>query len=291
MDGWTVRPVKKDELGLSDHKIGDVMYEVKFERIDPVSMEEVLKHPTAFELDDYTEYKRLRRIHCEGPRKLTAAKQDVHSVAKAAPPIPPMIAPTSQLRALSQVLALPGRSRSPTSKQLIKKLPGSPEKPQSPSNKSLAVPDVDSYFTLHKNTFVVPIPTVLRTGTVVHNPQSDSSKSEKSLVSHVSSARTHRSNLDEIREVAPWIDLDLGLTAASPMTALGLPCRSIANDSIRAPSRAASGLTPPNTSKNPSPKGEADETPRLERISTLEKRSSPGSNSQQGRMRQKSQSA
>jgi len=59
--GWIVKPCEpKDNEGVS------VLFLIKLER-EPgqMPMEEVMKHPTAEEVDDYKEYKRLRRVQRE----------------------------------------------------------------------------------------------------------------------------------------------------------------------------------------------------------------------------------
>lgn len=62
--GWIVRPVRASDTFNSDHKLGDLIFEIKFEREDAgqVSMEQVMMHPLASEIDDYAEYKRLRSL-------------------------------------------------------------------------------------------------------------------------------------------------------------------------------------------------------------------------------------
>jgi hypothetical protein len=90
---------KSDDVIGKQYKTGDILYEIKFERMDPVPMSEVLKHPTAAELDDYAEYKRLRRIHRGDHKEGTADKADLHVSGKDAPPIPATSTLVSQLRA------------------------------------------------------------------------------------------------------------------------------------------------------------------------------------------------
>jgi hypothetical protein len=54
--GWTIRPVKAEE-----HGGFDVMFDIHFERDDHVSFDQVLRHPTAEEVDDYKAYKLASR--------------------------------------------------------------------------------------------------------------------------------------------------------------------------------------------------------------------------------------
>lgn len=54
--GWTIRPVKAE-----DNDGVDVMFDVHFERFDNTDFDEVLRHPLAEEVDDYTAYKQCGR--------------------------------------------------------------------------------------------------------------------------------------------------------------------------------------------------------------------------------------
>ncbi|PSN75021.1 hypothetical protein BS50DRAFT_643633 [Corynespora cassiicola Philippines] len=101
--GWTVRQVKPSDIVGLEFATGDIMYEIKFERVDTSSVDGVLKHPTANEADDYLEYKRLRRVYREGIRK-GAPSQAVKAKAKAAPPIQlPQAGPSTLSRTPSKV--------------------------------------------------------------------------------------------------------------------------------------------------------------------------------------------
>jgi hypothetical protein len=250
--------VKSKDLGGVEHKIGDIMYEVEFERDDPVSMEEVMRHPTAFELDDYAEYKRLRRVHREGPQKPTASTSEADAPAKAASSIPPLAAPISQLRALSMTKASPSPSRSTTFNHLLATIHGSPGLSRPPSTRSIAIPEVESYFGLPKSMLEVPTAASVRTGTSSHltgpRDKNDSPKSERSFRTYASSIHTHNSNLEDIREVAPWIDSELMLAAPTmspPDVSEARP--SMQHDAIRVSSPKASTLNTRMTSRDPSP--------------------------------------
>ncbi|KAF2715723.1 hypothetical protein K504DRAFT_33427 [Pleomassaria siparia CBS 279.74] len=126
VSGWTIRPVKTGDFGGPEHKVGDLMYEIKFERDDPVPMTEVMRHPTTFELDDYTEYKRLRRMQHEGSQKPTVERVETPGPAKVAAHIPSLTAPFTQLHPLSQTRNNPGPSRSPTLRYPLATIAGRP---------------------------------------------------------------------------------------------------------------------------------------------------------------------
>ncbi|KAF2790498.1 hypothetical protein K505DRAFT_79148 [Melanomma pulvis-pyrius CBS 109.77] len=248
VSGWTIRPVKNIDFGGSQHNIGDIMYEVKFERDDPVSMGEVIQHPTKFELDDYAEYKRLRRVHREGQPHIAVAKTgkaNLHVIAKAAPPIQPLAAPTSQLPALSQAKVPQTVTRSTTFNIPLAAIQGW-------SGPSRLPPEADPFFGLHKNPLEVSTATSMRAGTNTQSPINDSPQSEPSFQSNISSTRTINGNVEEIREVAPWIDFDPELRTPTPINHLRSASTSIQRGSIRTPSRGGTVRSRP-TSKDPSP--------------------------------------
>ena len=91
------------------------MFEVKFERSDPVPMKEVIKYPTATELDDYSEYKRLRKAHRDGKRKVNTAssiKLDSRTVPESSIRIP-----TVQTKMIPGVAPKKTWGRSPSASQ------------------------------------------------------------------------------------------------------------------------------------------------------------------------------
>jgi hypothetical protein len=248
--------MKNKNLGGTEHKINDMIYEVEFERDDPVSMKEVMRHPTTFELDDYAEYKRLQRIHHGGTQKPMAVTSRTDALGKAAPPIQPPTVSVSQLR----VLSISQKTPSPTAtrKHPLATVQGSPGSFTSSSAKHVVIPEVESYFGLPKSTLEVPTATSVRTGTFFHSAvpedKNDSPKSEGSVKSSASSIRTHSSNLEEMREVAPWFDID-PMLAAPMMSPLGVPwaTQSTPYNVMHIPSPKASTLKSQMTSKSHSP--------------------------------------
>lgn len=105
-----MRQARPKDTRHGEWKKGDILYEVTLHRKDPVSMDQVSCRPTNMEVDDYAEYKRLRKIHREQRRKIPAAIPSPLYVLEAAPPMPspqlptsPPTAPQSLLRALSSV--------------------------------------------------------------------------------------------------------------------------------------------------------------------------------------------
>lgn len=106
--GWAIYTAKTDDVIGKQHRAGDILYEVTFERIDTVPMAEVLKHPTAAELDDYAEYKRLRRVHREEMQK-TGSDKPAQVTSKNAPQVAPATSGPSHWRP-SVSRPSPGRS-------------------------------------------------------------------------------------------------------------------------------------------------------------------------------------
>jgi hypothetical protein len=68
--GWIIRSVTASDASNSDHTLGDLIFEIKFEREDTgqASIDQVMMHPLASEVDDYAEYKCLRRLQRETMR-------------------------------------------------------------------------------------------------------------------------------------------------------------------------------------------------------------------------------
>ncbi|KAG9376195.1 SAD SRA domain containing protein [Pyrenophora tritici-repentis] len=90
--GWSIKQAKSTDLAGGHWKEGDILFDVRFERTDSVPMEVVTKRPTATEVDDYQEYKRLRRATRDIRQKQISAppiRTDYEATVKAAPPIVP----------------------------------------------------------------------------------------------------------------------------------------------------------------------------------------------------------
>ncbi|KAF2642005.1 hypothetical protein P280DRAFT_548603 [Massarina eburnea CBS 473.64] len=202
--GWTIRTIKPTDVTDRDYVVGDIVYDIKFQREDPVPMEEVIKIPTTFQVDEYSEYKRLRKVqrdmhHHHGPLISLGIR---HGTVKIAPPI------SSQLsQPKSPAKGSPSPSQATTSKWLTD--PHSPEPPSPPIMQSRKITSALSAVTVvdkedgnpPKSTLNVP-----QTGNTpkLHHETSDSIKSDI-LHSIRGSNRSHQS---AIREVAPWIDHD-----------------------------------------------------------------------------------
>ncbi|OCK79687.1 hypothetical protein K432DRAFT_60095 [Lepidopterella palustris CBS 459.81] len=79
--GWVIRAVLPSD---TNHKMDELIFEIKFEREDTgqASMEEVMRHPLANEIDDYAEYKRLRRLQREAMRMKSVSAKPALELAK-----------------------------------------------------------------------------------------------------------------------------------------------------------------------------------------------------------------
>ncbi|KAH8731625.1 hypothetical protein GQ44DRAFT_755702 [Phaeosphaeriaceae sp. PMI808] len=89
--GWSIRLAGRNDTFVGDWKEGDTMFEVKFEREDDgISLDKITKRPTITEIDEYVEYKRLRKLHSKDrhkvpgsntPRPINTSEQFVSQVS------------------------------------------------------------------------------------------------------------------------------------------------------------------------------------------------------------------
>ncbi|KAF2466298.1 uncharacterized protein BDR25DRAFT_317700 [Lindgomyces ingoldianus] len=223
--GWIVRTIQpRDVIGL-ENKVGDIVFEVKFEREDPVPMDEVLKHPTSTETDDYAEYKRLRRAHRErhhhqqkAPPVATHIDPQRIDTNVPAPP-PPINAPVAVGFGSSNIhtrASSKGSVRRTPSRQTLLKdaapiLPGQhknngngdpPGLPAKPPDEE-SVRSIGAKGALGARSIS---PALLQKNHSVH---SDSHPSLLKQSSSLKSGYTNQNHLSDIREIAPWIDYEL----------------------------------------------------------------------------------
>ncbi|KAI8932902.1 hypothetical protein NX059_010379 [Plenodomus lindquistii] len=206
--GWSIKQAKTADTAGGHWKEGDILYDVRFERTDPVPLSETFKHPTATEVDDYLEYKRLRKVHREGNRDGTDAVPegiDAIPVPKIAPIIEPLQPQPTEL--------LPEKPISPSRvHQSFFKKPQFDKKGHvhfSGAN-GLPIPDDDD-----ASPFTRPGTSLLKVPFRVPSRLRPSSMSEVTapvspVDSRGSSLRTGASAIN-IKEVAPWIDYDANL--------------------------------------------------------------------------------
>ncbi|KAH7066617.1 hypothetical protein BKA63DRAFT_582788 [Paraphoma chrysanthemicola] len=224
--GWSIRQAKTTDIAGGEWKQGDIIFEVRFERQDSVPMNEVTKRPTAAEVDDYSEYKRLRKVHREGKRKgrlgATASSINVDlTLAKAAPPIPPPQPSGASGGTMKVRRSSPSRGSS--RKSMFRRphfdMPEAHPQPTPDVVSPMTIPDTDQ-FPLPRSTLTVPGSTNLRPHLQGGNDSSPSGSQQTRPANPLAgsdaiSAHTAASTQSDIQEVAPWIDYDAGLTLPS----------------------------------------------------------------------------
>ncbi|KAF1947453.1 hypothetical protein EJ02DRAFT_333637 [Clathrospora elynae] len=236
--GWSIKQAKTADTAGEQWKKGDILFDVWFERNDPTPMEEVTRRPTATEVDDYTEYKRLRRMQRDGKRNRPSksfSKTDLQPTMKAAPPI----MPPQPLAATPKVLQteLPIKLRSDMLARLsFEKDPhvhlSTDQEVVSPKTVSSADP---LSVTMGKSrTLAVPTwPIIQGRG---HASFGDASEQNSPVGSNTSSANTEfgSTGVQNIRDVAPWIDYDVDLSMPPPSEDSRVIHKSSMSPSIKA---------------------------------------------------------
>ncbi|KAF2026253.1 hypothetical protein EK21DRAFT_74691 [Setomelanomma holmii] len=191
---WSIRQAKTTDTAGGEWKQGDIIFEVRFERRDDTPMEEVTRRPTATEVDDYSEYKRLRKLQREGKRKIADAVTNPidmeFSFTKAAPPIIP---PQPSGATGGAIMVRPGMVSPRT------------------------IPNTDHFPMMRgkANTLIVPSNSNHRNLGDDFFPSGSPRKSSPDTNSRPNSTHTAASTQPNILEVAPWIDFDAGLTVPS----------------------------------------------------------------------------
>jgi hypothetical protein len=185
-------------------------------RDDPVPMAEVFKVPTTFQVDEYTEYKRLRKTYRDMQRKGEVGKPEVQPVpAKVAPPIPPLAIAVPLPKPLSKIS--PSASRTATMKRLLSTAVEPLSLSSRPTSRQGVLEEEELIRSPPTSLLRVPTQTTSRSlilGSNSESPVSDtrSNLSQPAIMPALrSSASSTQSHASEIREVAPWIDYELGL--------------------------------------------------------------------------------
>ncbi|KAL5449882.1 hypothetical protein PMIN06_006731 [Paraphaeosphaeria minitans] len=209
--GWAVHQPKTSPFHAGQKvRLGDVYFDIHLERCDPVPVQEVAKSPIASELDDYSEYKRLRKVHKDLRAKAVMDSIDTNRIlavpVKVAPIIPPP-APAPSVRVSSfKVSSAPSRTTTSTS------APGK-ESPGASQNVSGGSPilgtDGDTYVGQRSaSSLSIPaaIPSPVRVETSRSDPPRTHTPSGSRGPGWIGSMSQSRYS---IKEVAPWIDDDL----------------------------------------------------------------------------------
>ncbi|KAH7109853.1 hypothetical protein B0J11DRAFT_601363 [Dendryphion nanum] len=218
--GWAIRPAKRSKtLPLSrEAQLGDIVYEVNFERIDVTPMKEVMRHPTAIEVDDYIEYKRLKRSHRLGlkhPAELGS------QAPKAGPPIiqpissrfeAPSISPHASRRTTFKGRLSIFKGQTPTSKWQTSAFKARPPTPSHPATSPLSTPT--RFFLDEKGPSRISSKGTSPKSLTKTDPSGFPFNSWQDSVSidrvslDPSNGTVHTPRLENIREVVPWIDHD-----------------------------------------------------------------------------------
>ncbi|KAH6644478.1 hypothetical protein C7974DRAFT_439845 [Boeremia exigua] len=246
--GWRIRQANLKDTVSGDWEHGDILYEISLQRNDSVSMDEVTKRPTNMELDDYTEYKRLRRLYREGKHTGLVLSTSPR-MAPRLPPIDispsPTSAPQSLLRLSPSLLRRP-TFRSPdfddisVSRSSLNSVAISISHVVSP----MTVPSPQSSF------FMLPdaISTKVNNGSL---PDSSNDESTSTILAEKpvgkSIASSTRSTIDDLKEIIPWIELEPQIsTPLSPSPTVGISQQSTSKSTDRLEAKAAA-LNPVKT--------------------------------------------
>ncbi|KAF2849166.1 hypothetical protein T440DRAFT_138764 [Plenodomus tracheiphilus IPT5] len=216
--GWSIKQAKTADTANGQWKEGDILYDVRFERSDLLPMSEAIRHPTATEVDDYLEFKRLRKLHRDSKRNATATAPEMLAdvaPAKLAPVIAPI--PPQPFAIVPGLPASPGGSRGMTSQK-----PHYDKKPHSRFSEHgefpfMIVPDDDASPFTKRNSSLLKLP-IKSTTRLQPMSFGNSSVSGSPDDSQASSLRTGASAQSNIKEVAPWIDYDADLVVPNLST-------------------------------------------------------------------------
>ncbi|KAF9695549.1 hypothetical protein EKO04_006339 [Ascochyta lentis] len=248
--GWCVRLATLKDIFSGEGNVGDVLYEVTMQRTDRVSMEEVSKRPTNMEVDDYAEYKRLRKRHREHKRGAPGQLLMPQQPFKAAPPILPLqvsgssiIAPQSMLRASS-----PSVSRKANFKEPVFDAPKASQEPSRPPAADIVSPMTSpdrqgSFFVMETSA----APAMPATG----DKDKPSPSTSFETVSHQKEAQilssitsSVRSGQSDLKVILPWIDLETDSPLPAPSDAPPVITKEV-------PSQATDGLEAQAAEMNP----------------------------------------
>ena len=223
--GWCVRQARLKDTISGEWKEGDILYEVSLARTDTTPMEEVTRRPTNMEVDDYTEYKRLRKLHREHKRK---GPGTITMPPKAAPPIPPLQLPfASPVTAPQSLLRVsPSISRKTTFKEPAFDAPKASlesDRPYATDVVSpMTVPGLQESFFAPKKSGTLAIPIKKDKNKMTPTTSSDNTSRNKHarVLSPAASSLTSstQSVKSELKEIIPWIELEATLPTPPPMT-------------------------------------------------------------------------
>ncbi|KAF1954790.1 hypothetical protein CC80DRAFT_594834 [Byssothecium circinans] len=221
---WTISQIKNTDIHDQDYRTGDIVYDITFKRVDPIPMEEVIKIPTTSQVDEYSEYKRLRKVTRNHHHRGAIIPQNVYHTmtTKLAHQILPHQAlqpPQSE----SSSKGSPSTSRAAASKRSVM----SAEPSSSKQSHGLGKDTLEHIVDGEQFSFGSP-PKATTTSLKIHLPQTraisaphfhdktpgstQQSGVPHTFVSNPSSLGSHQSN---ICKVAPWVDKEPALALLS----------------------------------------------------------------------------
>jgi hypothetical protein len=214
--GWKIVALRNGNATVNHwDNVRDVSFEIEFDREDPTSIEEVFRHPLSAEVDDYAEYKRLRRCHHDPKFSLQHGNvDDMHTptherglpLATYMSASPPLFSRATTFRS-SGANGLPSNRLSPQS---------------SASTRSGINEKVDDSITHAKQKpQLISSPTTIRRASFqakkLEAYESDAKDfSSQAYSPHIQQVQAPQ--LLDIKEVAPWLESDQELDKHAPMS-------------------------------------------------------------------------
>jgi hypothetical protein len=207
---------------MGESNLGEVIFEVRFKRIEVVSIDEVNKRPTATEIDDFLEYKRLQRFQRDNKRRVTEVTAqflpiEFQHAAQDEPLVAPPRSSKSNEPNVMPPLESSGLSRRSMFKRLRYDMPERDPHSESDVVSPGTIPDTDQFpLVLSKNNIPL-LPAHAERQQHFHVGAESISTGSKKLLepgmkSITSSAYAASKTGPDIREVAPWIDFEYTLT-------------------------------------------------------------------------------
>lgn len=186
-------------------------------RKDPVPLEEVICRPTNTEIDDYVEYKRLRKVHRKHKHKDPRHAVMPQQVLRTAPPISPFQPPASLTRAPQSLLRIsPSASRQTMLKEPAFNVLEAPQEadrllitdPVSPTT----VADLQESSSALKDSGSLAMPALENKSKPELANSSDKPRKESTPIS-LSVWSSANSGHSDLKDILPWIDAESELPA------------------------------------------------------------------------------
>ncbi|CAI6336518.1 unnamed protein product [Periconia digitata] len=250
--GWSIHKKKAIDNAQQENLSKNLLYDIHFERVDSTPMEEVLRVPTSFQVDEFSEYKRLRTTHRETQRIRNAhpdpeQRNFQYTATKVAPQIAASVrtansgfgssysrTPIQQSWDNSRITTM---QRSP--------MPGGSITSSANASKGPSIHAAPSSSTGHGDAI-----RALSRSDFATEPRRDyqqaTAKTLTSLASSIYTMQSHESNL---REVTPWMDYDPQF--ALPLSEAAPPIRHVRRVAVQP--AAKSSQSPPSSKGTTSP--------------------------------------